>query len=226
MRTLLVGIVGWTVIVALPAAARARYWQDASGKKVFSGELIGLKGDEAVILEMRGVRTWKLSDLSEADRLYLAKFAEQEKEWAGKTDRERIQGAWGVVYQRTGTRGMGTSTPRLAYVFEDELVRMPRSGQQKFVLRPEATPAEINLGGSFGDQPVEGIYAFVGERLVIARSPPGIARPAGFQMRPESPVLIQILRRVDEEAAKRLIQGPPGVPRRPGFPRPPLPFRP
>jgi uncharacterized protein (TIGR03067 family) len=225
MRTLLVGIVGSLVIVAAPHAAQARYWQDASGKRVFSGELIGLKGDEAVILEVRGVRTWELSDLSEADRLYLAEFAEQEKEWADKSDQQHIQGAWGIVYQQTGTRGMGASAPRLAYMFEGELVRTRTGGAKKFVLRPDATPAELNLGGAFGAQPIECIYTFVGERLVIAMPAPGGARPVDFDMR-GPPMIVQILERVDDDEVRRLMQGPPGMPRGPGFSRPPLLPRP
>jgi uncharacterized protein (TIGR03067 family) len=114
-----------------------------------------------------------------------AASAEQPKEAAVKTDREKIQGSWALVSSEAGDRKSSAeevkkSATKLEFAGEKVLVAQGDGSQlATFRLDPAKEPKEIDLV-LLKTEVHKGIYKLDGDTLTICKSHPPEERPAEF----------------------------------------------
>jgi uncharacterized protein (TIGR03067 family) len=112
---------------------------------------------------------------------------------AGKADRQRLQGAWVAVTEHPG--GMKQTTVldfkgdrlTLTVVSHDKDHAIGNKFQMTYTLDPGRTPKRIKLRADdelLKDVPLEGIYAFEGDTLLLAFIKPGKGPPKDFKGKP------------------------------------------
>lgn len=169
------------------AAAAVRTERDALASKLDevtrdrNAKLAVTKKREDTIREMEG----KLKAALAVG--VLGNRREADLELALLHDLKKLQGTWKATKFLVNGADLGPELEMNGFEFECRLDRLITVGGVAstgvFVLRPGATPSEIDLRSEqlHGGKAIEGIYSFEGETVVLCFARAGEARPTRFE---------------------------------------------